>query len=223
MMSMQSALNTSLPVTADSPKGQRAVETFRAQYNKAGLDDEEAQLLNESKDFATHLAEGIRKFSAKGPVFPVYLELEVGGKSKDELLAEIKSADMFASDWARDIMQKDAWKLDEKQVVKFARVKVSELGFTKNPKTSEIWARILELGHSLCESADGPAIRLALKDQPRGDYFWTAMEQIAASVGSPSVFYVKRYDDGKRWLNASWVYAGFEWSLVHEIVFRLRK
>ena len=33
----------SLLVTADSPKGQRAIETFRAQYNKAGLNDESTQ------------------------------------------------------------------------------------------------------------------------------------------------------------------------------------
>ena len=33
---MKQTLNTSAPVTADSPKGQRATETFRAQYNKAG-------------------------------------------------------------------------------------------------------------------------------------------------------------------------------------------
>ena len=66
MMSMKT-LNTSALVTADSPKGQRATETFRAQYNKAGLNDESAQILNEHPGFAAHLAEGIRRFSAKAP------------------------------------------------------------------------------------------------------------------------------------------------------------
>ena len=60
-------LNTSALVTADSPKGQRATETFRAQYNKAGLDDESAQILNENPGFAVYLADGIRRFSAKAP------------------------------------------------------------------------------------------------------------------------------------------------------------
>ena len=60
-------LNTSALVTADSPKGQRATETFRAQYNKAGLNDESAQILNENPGFAVYLAEGIRRFSAKAP------------------------------------------------------------------------------------------------------------------------------------------------------------
>ena len=66
MMSMKT-LNTSALVTADSPKGQRATETFRAQYNKAGLDDDGAQILNEHPGFAVYLADGIRRFGAKAP------------------------------------------------------------------------------------------------------------------------------------------------------------
>jgi hypothetical protein len=67
MMSMKTSLNTSALVTADSPKGQRATETFRAQYNKAGLDEDGGQRLNENPGFAVYLAEGIRRFSAKAP------------------------------------------------------------------------------------------------------------------------------------------------------------
>ncbi len=64
---MKTALNTSVLVTADSPKGQRATETFRAQYNKAGLDEDGGQRLNEHPGFAVYLADGIRRFSAKAP------------------------------------------------------------------------------------------------------------------------------------------------------------
>lgn len=64
---MKKSLNTSALVTADSPKGQRATETFRAQYNKAGLNDDSAQRLNEHPGFAVYLAEGIRRFSMKAP------------------------------------------------------------------------------------------------------------------------------------------------------------
>ncbi len=59
------SLNTSALVTADSPKGQRATETFRAQYNKAGLNKESAQILNENPGFATYLLTGIKHFSDK--------------------------------------------------------------------------------------------------------------------------------------------------------------
>lgn len=64
---MKKTLNTSALVTADSPKGQRATETFRAQYNKAGLNNKSAQILNEHAGFAVYLAEGIRRFSMKAP------------------------------------------------------------------------------------------------------------------------------------------------------------
>ena len=67
MMSMKTALNTSALVTADSPKGQRATETFRAQYNKAGLDEDSAQILNEHPGFAAYLLTGICRFSTKAP------------------------------------------------------------------------------------------------------------------------------------------------------------
>ena len=166
-----------------------------------------------------------RAEAMRGPVFPVYLDIEVGGKSANELLAEIKSAGTYVSDWARDIMAKSAWKPGEREQVKFARAKVRELGFTTRPTTAQIWTRIRELGHghALCEPCDGPAIRLALGDQPRSDYFWVAMEQITDSDGSPSVFYVGRRGDGERWLYAGWVYPDYGWYLDDEIVFRLRK
>ena len=224
MPTPKKALLTS--VTADSKKGRRFVEICRAQYNKAELNDEEAQNLNEHPGWAAYVAAGIRQFSAKGPVFPVYLEIETGGRSKDKLLSALKADDCEASTWAQDIMGKPAWKPGKKQTVKFARVKVSDLGFTdpkKLPTTREVWKRVQELGHNLCEPGDGPAIRLALKEQPRGDYFWTAMEQITDSGGYPSVFYVSCGGGGTRWLYAAWVYPDSEWDLGGEIVFRLRK
>ena len=64
---MKKTLNTSALVTADSPKGQRATETFRAQYNKAGLDEDGAQRLNEHAGFAAYLLAVINRFSAKAP------------------------------------------------------------------------------------------------------------------------------------------------------------
>lgn len=64
---MKTALNTSARVAVDSPKGQRATETFRAQYHKAGLEEDSAQILNEHPGFAAYLLTGIRRFSTKAP------------------------------------------------------------------------------------------------------------------------------------------------------------
>ncbi len=226
-MLKQSALLTSAKIeTADSSKGRRAVDIFRGQYNKAELDEESAQLLNEQQGFAAYLADGIRTFSTRGPMFPVYLEIEVGGKCKHEVVAEFEAEGFFVSDYAKDIMGKPSWKPGKKETVKFGRATLRELGFT-DPKqlstTEQIWARIIELGHSLCEPADGPAIRLALKDQPRGDYFWCAMQQISDSDGDPGVFRVSCNAYGLRWLDTDWANPGRQWGLGPSVVFRLRK
>jgi hypothetical protein len=161
--------------------------------------------------------------SKKGPVFPAYLECEVGGKSPVELIQEIQANGMFVSGWTEDIMSQPGWKQGERETVCFARVIIRDLGFTKNPTTAQVWARILELGHSLCEPADGPAIRLALGDQSRNDEFWLAMRQIGGSDGGLGIFSVVRFDGGGQWLDTDWVGPDDEWDLEDVIVFRLRK
>lgn len=65
--------------------------------------------------------------------------------------------------------------------------------------------------------------RLALKEQPRGDWFWVGMEPISGSNGYPDVFYVRRDDDGRRWLFAYYASPEDHCSLGGEVVFCLRK
>lgn len=190
-------------LTADSRKGRQATDLFRDAYNAVALDEDCGQYFNENPAVAPALRELIRQFSQKGPVFPVFLEIEVGGKSKDELVAEIEANGMFASEYSRNIMGKDAWKPGNKETVRFGKSSVRDLGFTKPPTTRELWKRIEELGHALCEPGDGPALRREWKDQPKGTVCWTAMKQITASFGYPDVFLLHRFDDGKTWLNAS--------------------
>ena len=154
--------------------------------------------------------------------FPVWLEAEVGGKSKEELIALNKGAERETSSYAADIMSQDAWKPGQVELVKFARAKVRDLGFTKNPTTRELWACIEELGHSLCEPADGPALGGAFKDQPKGDVCWTAMKQITDSDGYPFVFALERRDVGGRWLDANWTFPVGRWRLGNVVVFPIR-
>jgi len=210
-----------------------AAKFFRV-MEKTGVSSQELTLPVNDKtardNLAMFLRAGCPSVSAPVSVHPkdflVYLQCEVGGKSKEELLTEFEACNMFVSDWAKDFMSKPAWKPGQMQTIKFARATVRDLGFTdskKLPTTKQVWARIKELGHDLCEPCDGPAIRLSLKDQPKGDYFWTAMEQIAVSLGFPYVFDVYRSDGGESWLLTSWVAPGLEWRLGRELVFRLSK
>ncbi len=161
------------------------------------------------------------KLSTRGPVFPVYLELEVGGESRDEFMAEISDLRIYASDWAKDVVSKLVLNPSPKKRVKFARVKVRDLGFTKNPTTAQIWARIRKFGHTLCEPSDGLAIRVALNGQPKDDVFWLAMKNIAGSDGDQCVFEIRQIGDSERWLCTRWMGLPGGFVLGHEIVFRL--
>ena len=155
--------------------------------------------------------------------FPVWLELEVGGRSRDELLAEIEKAGMFATDYTKDIMSKDAWRPGERENVRFAKAQVRELGFTQDPTNCELCDRIEELGFSPCEPCDGPALRIAFKDQPWGMVCWTVMKQITFSVCRPAFFALERNDDGEMWLSGLWNIPDGRWNIDDEAVFRLRK
>ena len=55
-------LSTSV-ITADHKKGQKAVELFRAAYNKAGLTEDDAQYLNENPEFPEGLTDLIKRCS----------------------------------------------------------------------------------------------------------------------------------------------------------------
>lgn len=141
------------------------------------------------------------------------------GSVKDYQKA-IKDVDMYISSYANELLDK----LPEakKEDIGLVCMSVRELGFTEYPTTTELFARIKEIGE-LCPGEVGPALRLAYTDQPPGKWVYLAMEPITDSVGDPSVFRVKRDSDGEQWLDASWAGPGGQWGLDGRIVFRLRK
>jgi hypothetical protein len=57
-------------ITSGSKKARKAIAVFCAQYDNAGLDNNAAQQLNESKSFATELLVLIKRHSVKQPEFP---------------------------------------------------------------------------------------------------------------------------------------------------------
>lgn len=64
---MKGKLSKSARVTADSPEGQRATETFREQYDKANITARDAQFLDGNPEFAAYLLASIRCFLTKTP------------------------------------------------------------------------------------------------------------------------------------------------------------
>jgi len=70
MMTMSRTL-----ITSDDPKGRQAVDLFRAAYNKAGLDSERAQRLNENEDGG--FTDGLRELIERCSVTNRYADEEV--------------------------------------------------------------------------------------------------------------------------------------------------
>ena len=164
---------------------------------------------------------------AEDPIFAVYLEIETGGREKIELLAELQRVGFTVANQTVDVILGSEWTLGEKKIIKFARTKVSDLGFTQRPTIEQILARVIELGHNLCEPCDGPAIRLAIKDQPRDDYIWLAMEPIQVANLGFGVFCVDRHIRARgvalMSLGLNLTSLRKTWRLDRDIIFRLDK
>lgn len=180
------------------------------------------QLIKEDPDFAVRLL--AKKDGTKS--WPVWKTLRVGGVPKDELLKRLKEGSYLVSSWAKNIIGQPLFTTSpEPAEVAFVRAKVRDLGFRTRPTTPALFDRdrLAGLGLDFCQAEDGPHLRLALQDQPAGDLFWVVMEPITDSDGFPGVFYIERYDDGLRWLDAYVVNPYYRWYLEDGIVFRLRK
>lgn len=154
--------------------------------------------------------------------FHVHFEISVGGKTRDELLAELSQIKCFVQPLVIRLMSKPAWQPGNHEVVQFARVSLHKLGFDEDPRVSDIWARILELGHTLCEPADAPAIRLAFPHQHKKDAFIVAMKPIFDGKDA-FVFRIRRYLDGKLVLGTSAANPYDKWPLENEVMIRLRR
>src|SRR5438105_1457196 len=72
-----SPLATSTTVTDRDPKGLHFMQKCGAVYNKAGLDEDRAQLLNEHPEFAKELANLIEKCSQLDNRFELITSFEV--------------------------------------------------------------------------------------------------------------------------------------------------
>jgi hypothetical protein len=149
--------------------------------------------------------------------------IEIGGKTKEQLIAEMKAAGINISDYAKSMMDnKDFVTGKNREEITLIRLTVGDLGFKTNATTDQIYKRAEILGLELCPSDTGPNYRLKYKNQPLNEWVRIGMKQITDSDGYPNVFLVERNDDGL-WLNDSWAKPDSEWIPAHKFVFRLRK
>lgn len=79
---------------------------------------------------------------------------------------------------------------------------VSDLGFTTGlTRYDVIKKRIIKLGGELCPNEVGPAERFQYLDQPKGEWFWVAMEGLPGARRGLGVFSIER-DVGGLWLDS---------------------
>lgn len=92
-------------------------------------------------------------------------------------------------------------------------VTVGELGFKDGARRDVLYTRAIELGLQLCPAEVGPALRLAYKDQPKGEWLRIGMEPIAGSDDNPYVFGVGN-GFGALCLGSYYGLAAYRWVFV---------
>ncbi|MFC1612260.1 hypothetical protein ACFL29_00195 [Patescibacteria group bacterium] len=150
-------------------------------------------------------------------------QIEIGGKTKDELIKEMEKQDIRIGSYAKSMMENpDFTTSKNKEKADLIRLTVKDLGFENGATTDEIYKKAEELGLELCPAETGPQYRLQYKNQPLGEWSFIGMKQIHASDGYPLVFHLERSGDGV-WLDYHWVKPGGHWDPDYGFVFRVRK
>ncbi|HEY4477417.1 MAG: hypothetical protein A2928_02310 [Candidatus Taylorbacteria bacterium RIFCSPLOWO2_01_FULL_45_15b] len=194
-------------------------------------------LINRAKQAAEKVAEAVNVVKTK---LALWKTIDVGGTTKEKLLAGIEEENIETGkekneirDYARDLTMQKAFVMIEKpEKVDLVILTPRDFGLETMPETGEFltkkfldkWSEERLDGQvvELLLPEDGPQLRKQYQDQPKGEVLFIAMERIADSGGSPSVFVVGRGLDGVRWLDARWTGPGDQWSLDFRRVFRLR-
>lgn len=196
----------------------------KADFRREKLGITEEKEVEQEKPFAWEVTE-IPKLPGKKILLS---ETMTGGKTKEVLEAELKDACTGgiydrAQEMTEEILASEEFKkyTERTEKVQFVRARVGDLGFTNNPTTDQLWARIKEIGE-LCQKTDALDIRIADKDQPLNEWYSVAMEPISDPDGYSDVFALARHVNGFH-LGYDWTNPDSKWDLDYSIVFRLRK
>ena len=122
-------------------------------------------------------------------------------KSKDEIVKAVEDGGHKFSDWARDLIMTDGWKLlSEGEEIDVYETTVKELTGKDVVTTTELYEIRDRLG--FCDAPDETAllIRLAYTDQPMDEWRYVLSQPKADSDGDLAVLRVERDSSG------SWVF-----------------
>lgn len=168
---------------------------------------------NELKDALQSIIEG--RFKARNTnTFPIWRTITIGGVSRDKLMRWLLDDRFLVSSLAKETVSKPVFTiLSEPIDIRLVRTKIKDLGFKREPTTTELFTRIEEVG-DLCQAEVVLHLRLADTDQPEGTWYWipTGLRTI--------IFSASRHSDGWCCLDAHHIHSKFRWTLDSFIVFR---
>ena len=167
-------------------------------------------------------------FVVRSGDWPVWRMFKIGGKSVARLTGELMTmlGDNNFTRYAKSMLAGDKFVPTAKSTkIEFVRVRVRDLGFDAKhnlPTTSEVLARADELGLDKCPHDAAAHIRLAYKDQPRGEDLWVMSDPLPDSDSGRRVFGLRHNNEGL-WLDGDYPHPDVQWYLVNELLFARRK
>ncbi len=146
--------------------------------------------------------------------------LAIGGKTPETHIADLETANIYISDYAKDMLQNKTEYISTitPETHHLVALTVADLGFSNGATTTEIFTKAQELGLSLCPHDVGPALCHSYTDQPLGEWGRIAMKPITDRDGRPDVFRLGR-DVGGLWLGSGRAEPDDIWSSDDRFVF----
>jgi hypothetical protein len=160
---------------------------------------------------------------APARALPVYLELEIGGGSKRQLLQTLDKNGCYVGRCAHEMIAHPAFTIaPSPRRIRLARAQLRTFGFTDWVSWADILKAVTRIGGEKLPAEAGARLWLKLSDRQPGDHFWTLMDPIPDDSGDPYAFYLVCHDDGELRLLGRYVSPGRRFLPHREIVFALR-
>lgn len=134
----------------------------------------------------------------KGMIFPIWKTITLGlHTTADDYRKAMKLAKNKISECANHTLDRAEFTCATQETdVDLVTLSVADLGFKSRAKYGDICTRALKLGLELCPAEVGPALRIAYKEQPRGEWLMVAMEAITDLDDDAVVFHVENDGHG---------------------------
>jgi len=179
---------------------------------------------------ATHNVEQVStSFLPEGRIR--FESVRIGGMTAEELEKALDEEKIRVSSHALSMLhnekefiepvnKREKERQGETETLRLVRLRVEQLGFTRNPTMKALFNRAKDLGLERCPPETALYERMKDKDQA-SKRCYIAMEPVRDSAGRPGIFSLRQLEGGL-WLDGSLAPSQGRLRLDNEVVFRLR-